>query len=67
MINSEQEINISHEQRTSILQYMNSSKFASLGEEERADILFDAQKEVSLMLELNLLNTLHESAAFAEV
>ncbi|CAM9730402.1 unnamed protein product [Ascophyllum nodosum] len=66
VINSEQEINISHEQRTSILQYMNSSKFASLGEEERADILFDAQKEVSSMLELNLLNTLHESAAFAE-
>lgn len=67
MVNSDQEINISHDQRRDILEFMNSRKFSLLTEAERASIFVEAQEEVSRMLELNLLPTLHGSKAFAEV
>ena len=66
-VNSDREINISHDQRRDILQFMNSRKFSLLTEAERASIFVEAQREVSRMLELNVLPSLHGSKAFAEV
>ncbi|CAN0419313.1 unnamed protein product [Ectocarpus sp. 12 AP-2014] len=66
MVNSEQEINISHDQRQQILRYMAYREFSPLRESERADIFLDAEREVCQMLQLNLLSTFHNSAAFTE-
>lgn len=66
-MNTDQEINISQDQRRYILQFMNWRKFSLLTEAERANIFVEAQREVSRMLELNLLPSLHGSKAFAEV
>eukprot|EP00903_Cladosiphon_okamuranus_P006938 g6752.t1 len=65
-VNSEQEINISHEQRLDVLQYLQYGKFSSLRESERADIFRHAEREVEQMLQLNLLTTFHNSEAFTQ-
>ncbi len=41
--------------------------FSPLLESERADIFRDVEREVAQMLQLNLLQTFHNSAAFSEV
>ncbi|CAM9746827.1 unnamed protein product, partial [Ectocarpus fasciculatus] len=66
MVNAEQEINISHDQRQQILRYMAYREFSPLRESERADIFLDAEREVCQMLQLNLLSTFHNSAVFTE-
>lgn len=48
-------------------QYTDYREFAALTEGERADIFADAEREVSQMLELNLLRTFHNSDAFVQV
>ncbi|CAM9455374.1 unnamed protein product [Laminaria digitata] len=66
VVNSEQEINISQEQRMDVLRYAVYRKFSPLSEAEKGDIFREAEREVSQMLQLNLLLTFHKSAAFAE-
>eukprot|EP00752_Nemacystus_decipiens_P006953 g6240.t1 len=65
-VNSEQEINISHDQRQDVLQYLEYRAFSSLRESERAEIFRDAEREVAQMLQLNLLATFHNSEAFTQ-
>eukprot|EP00904_Undaria_pinnatifida_P004480 jgi/Undpi1/14032/HiC_scaffold_9.g03683.m1 len=66
MANSEQEINISQDQRMDVLQYTAYRKYSPLAESEKREIYRDAEREVSQMLQLNLLLTFHKSTAFAE-
>lgn len=56
-----------HTNKRTNKQYAVYRKFSPLSEAEKGDIFREAEREVSQMLQLNLLLTFHKSAAFAEV
>lgn len=66
LVNSEQEVNISSEQRDDVLQYKDYRAFSRLSEEAKRGVFSCAEVEVLSMLELNLLETFYRSAAFKE-